>query len=69
MTTAKVTKSVYGNYRGVIGGKIAKDIGCNEFDAKEWLSNALRGGLVLSNASHLGMAEITAHRNRCGDAN
>jgi hypothetical protein len=39
--TIKVTLNIYGNYRGKISGSLTHCLGCNKYDAVEWLSDNL----------------------------
>lgn len=41
MVKVSVSRNIYGNYRGRVGRDVRKELGCNEFNAKEWLREQL----------------------------
>lgn len=60
----KVTCNRYGNYRGFVSGQGWKALGCNEYDATAWASDALDNnpGSVLSLQSEIRWSQIDRYR-------
>lgn len=55
--TAKVTKNIYGNYRGMSTGKETKLIGDFDFDAKFWLAEQIKAGATVHKDSVISAEE------------
>ncbi|MNK14366.1 hypothetical protein D3C87_324810 [compost metagenome] len=55
--TAKVSKNIYGNYRGMSAGKETKLLGDFDFDAKIWLAEQIKAGAVVHKDSAITTAQ------------
>lgn len=60
----KVTKNIYGNYRGYITGKQSYLIGDNAFDAKQWILSMLNDfpNAIVSSTSHFSKEECLMYK-------
>jgi len=66
MANVRVTKNIYGNFRGYLTGQLTVELGASEFDAKFWMAKVLHkheDAKVLP-SSYFSLNEINAFEQR-----